>query len=205
MTPTFNKREALRDGKEVIIEMVPPEHQEHYLKRREGSLVDSRNKARVPGLDREIIPNKYYPMFYDEDDTPTIVPQGWFYYNIGLRWWQFKIGTEKLENFFLIKGEEAITNQYAVKRYFRYGNLKIWVNSKIIFPQEIRYANSRKSFKKKLNKLAQVSGDTILTERQYFNTLFSILGEKFSPGFSGETIRNYKLKNNGSRTKKKRP
>lgn len=205
MKTEFNYREALKDGKEVIIDMVPEEHQEHYLNRRERGLIDNRTESRVPGLDKIIHPEKWYPMFFDVDDTPTIVPQGWWYYSTGVTWWQYKIGKSKVEKFFLVKGEEALEKGYAKKKYFLYQGRKIWVASKMIFPQEVRYSYSRKSFKKKLNKLAKVTGDTKLTEKQYFDTLFSILGEKFNPGFSSEAIRNYKFNKRHGRNKKKRP
>lgn len=204
MITEFNPKEALRNGKEVILEMVPDEYQDRYLNRREKNLVDNRNNAKVPGLDKVIHPDKYYPMFFDYNDIPTIVPQGWWHYSIGIEWWQHKLGETKLEKFFLVKGSEAIQSGYAKKRYFIYKGYKVWIASKIIFPPEVRYSYSRKSFKKKLNRLAVVVGDTKLTEKAYFNTLFSILGEKFSPGFSSKSIRNQKYRENDSRNKKKR-
>lgn len=192
----FTPREALRNGRKVILEMVPEEHRERYIKRREGEQIENRNRAQVPGLDYTIHPDKYYPMFFDFNDTPTILKQGWFHYKIGLEWWQFKLGTTRLEKFHLVKGEEAIDKRYAVKNYFIYKTRKIMVRSKIIFPPEIKYANSRKSFKKKLNRLAGVPGDTRLTEIPYFQTLFRIIGEKFQPGFDRQSIKNHKYKQN---------
>lgn len=196
MKPTFIPKEALRNGKKVVLEMVPDEHKMRYIERRGSDLIENRNRARVPGLDTVIDPEKYYPMFFDFNDAPTILRQGWFHYKIGLEWWQFKIGTTKLENFHLVKGKEAIDKCYQVKNYFVYQTRRIMIRSKIMFPPEIKYANSRKSFKKKLNKLTGLRGDTILTEIPYFEALFRILGDKFQPGFDRQSIKNHKYKQN---------
>ena len=190
-------KRALRDGNKVIEEMLPEDILEDYHKRSNGRIAKSRDMAKVAGLDNEINPHKWYPMFFDKDNTPTVLPQGWFYQSIGLEWWRYKLGVENLtRNIFLILGSEVLEKNYPLKKYLVYKGKRLQIRSKMIFPPEVILTHSRKSFKKSFKKTIGSDGSTKETEKEFFLALFRMIPQKWQPQFNENAIISQKLKQN---------
>ena len=190
-------KHALRDGNKVIEEMLPEEILEEYKKRTNGRIAKSMVMAKVAGLDEVIDPHKWYPMFFDKDNTPTVLPQGWFYQSIGLEWWRYKLGVENLtRNIFLILGSEVLEKNYPLKKYLVYKGKRLQIRSKMIFPPEVILTHSRKSFKKSFKKTIGSDGSTKETEKEFFLALFRMIPQKWQPQFNENAIISQKLKQN---------
>lgn len=194
-------KKALRDGNKVIEEMLPEDVMEDYTKRSNGRIAKSREMASVTGLDNEINPNKWYPLFFDKDNTPTVLPQGWHYQSIGYEWWKHKLGVQSLtRNIWFILGSEVIAKEYQIKKYLVYKGKRLQIRSKMLFPPEVILTHSRKSFKKAFKKTMGSDGSTHETEKEFFQALFRMIPQNGQPQFNEDAIISSKLKEN----KKKR-
>lgn len=188
-------RKALRDGNKVIVELLPDEVKEDYLKRENGRIANSRTIAYIPQLDKVINPNKWYMMFFDKDDSASVVPLSFFSQAVMIKWYKHKLGTPKLENIFPRLGKEVIEQNLLLRKYIYYKDIRTRIVTKMIFPPEIRLAHSRKSFKKTLKKQLGVYEDTKENEKIFFDTLFKIL-PKYKTNINTQAIINNKYKQN---------
>lgn len=182
-----------------------PEHQRKYyeykLKRNKYRL----KITKVPALDEDIIPEKYYPMSFDEFDIPSIVLQGWWNKDIALKWWQYKLGIINItKHIFFIQGQEALDKNYRISKYVYYDKHKYVVRTKMQFPPEVQANKSRKSFKRRLRDYTGSDGSKKTTERRFFETLFSLLPSNGKAKFNRSAIEAKKYKENKERLKHRR-